>query len=131
MATLAGNNKFMRKIYVVSLDYKDGGADELSPDLQSAQIQKDKYIRWLKDNRRNGTVKTFTAEMAEDEWKDVMDDITCFFDNLDSTRLKEVSVDKVYFGRMKSKADLQKQIGRINLLYKDHRLYLKAQNLVL
>ena len=131
VATLAGNNKVMRTIYVVSLDYKDGGADELSPDLQSAQVQKDKYIRWLKENQRNGTVKTFTTEMSEDEWKDVVDDPAFFFDNLHSVRLKELSVEKVYFGRMKSKADLQKQIGRINLLYKDHRLYMKAQNLVL
>lgn len=121
----------MKVIYVISLNYKGGGADGLSPDLQSAQIQKDKYIHWLKENQKNGTVKTFTTEISENEWKEIWDDSTYFFDNLDRFQLKELSADKVYFGRTKSKADLVKQIGRINLLYKDHHLYMKAQNLVL
>lgn len=131
MATLAEKFKYMKVIYVISLNYKGGGADGLSPDLQSAQIQKDKYIHWLKENKKNGTVKTFTTEISENEWKEIWDDSTYFFDNLDRVQMKEISVDKVNIGRMKSKADLEKQIGRINLLYKDHRLYMKAQKLVL
>lgn len=116
----------MKTLYVVSFDMKGGGADYLAPDLTAVH----EYIQSLKKNKIKGLVHIYKTEVTVSDFEDFMDDSTCFFDNIEDYNLQECAVYRIGT-RTKSKADLDKQIGRIFDAHNGHRLYMKAQKLVL
>ena len=54
-----------------------------------------------------------------------------FFDNINSYKLSVIESVNGWFGRIKSRNDLDKQIGRITSSHSNHRLYNKALELVM
>ena len=120
----------MKTLFVVSLDFMNGGADSLFPDLSAALSRKNEYIQSLKENRLKGWVRIFKTEVTSRDFADFIEDSCLFFDNIGDYTLLELSAEAVGI-RTKSKADLNRQIGRIFTNHKEHRLYMKAQNIVL
>lgn len=120
----------MKTLFIVSLDFNGGGADFLASDFSSALKQKDGYIQSLKKNNMKGWVRISRTDVTVSEFNEFITDSTLFFDQIGNYKLVEISADAVGI-RTKSKADLERQIGRIFVNHKDHRLYMKAQTLVL
>ena len=120
----------MKTLFIVSLDFNGGGADFLESDLSAALKQKDGYIQSLKKNNMKGWVRISRTDVTASDFNEFITDSTPFFDQIGNYKLVEISADAVGI-RAKSKADLERQIGRIFANHKDHRLYMKAQMLVL
>lgn len=120
----------MKTLFVVSLEFDKGGADSLVQDFSAAQNRKKKYINFLKTNHLKAWIHIYRTDVSKRDYTDIIADSTLFFDNIDNYSLLEISAEAVGI-KTKSKADLNKQIGRIFANHKDHRLYMKAQKLVL
>lgn len=121
----------MEKLYIISLELDGSGADFLT---QSIKERNEKYLEYwqhMVDNKLSGSVSVYEDTVDDDRYKEAMDDSPYYFDTLDWDNIKTLFQKEYHPRMMKSKADLERQIGRIAVHHKDHRLYGKAQNLVM
>lgn len=121
----------MEKIYIISLDTAGSGADFLTGSISERNAKYHEYWKYLQQNRQAGIVTVREDTIPYEIWKEAMNDPTSYFDTADWDKTRTLYQKEYHPRMMKSKEDLERQIQRINAVHKDHRLYNKAQNLVL
>ncbi len=118
--------------FVVSLDTAQGsGADWASESRKQTADKCKEFLNYLTRERIDGTVTVSETQIPEDDWNDFREDQTFFFDNIGNYKLKRIYSRKISRRGMKSKNELVRQINRICRNFPEHRLYNKAQSLVL
>lgn len=121
----------MEKLYAVSLDIAGSGADFLTESISERNAKYHEYWDYLQQNKLAGTVTVREDIIPYERWKEAKTDPTYYFDTVDWDKTKVLYRKEYHPRMMKSKADLERQIQRIHAIHKDHRLYNRAQNLVL
>lgn len=121
----------MEKIYIVSLDTAGSGADFLTGSISERNAKYHEYWQYLQQNKLAGTVSVREDTIPYERWKEAKTDPTCYFDTVDWNKTKVLHQKEYHPRMMKSKADLVRQIQRIHAAHGDHRLYNRAQKLVL
>ena len=121
----------MEKIYIVSLELDGSAADSLT---QSIKERDNKYLEFwqhMVDNKLAGAVVVREDIVDDNRYKEAKDGEQYYFDTLDWNNTKTLFQKKYHPRMMKSKADLERQITRIAANHPNHRLYNKAQLLVI
>ena len=121
----------MEKIYIISLEMNGSGADFLTQDIKERDEKCLEYWQHLVKNKLAGSVAVREDIVDDDRWQLTKDEEQYYFDTLDWDATKVLFQKEYHPLMMKSTADLNRQIGRIAANHPDHRLYNKAQNLVL
>lgn len=121
----------MEKLYIVSIELDGSGADFLTQSIKERDNKYLEYWQYLVDNKLVGSVNVREDIVSYERWKAIKEDDQYYFDTLDWNNTKILFQKKYHPQMMKSKADLEKQITRIAANHPHHRLYNKAQGLVI
>ena len=132
--TLADKTIYMKALFIVSVDAFHSGADNLCINRQKADKTKDYFLQNLKNFKVNGVVTVSSVEVEDENYNYFIDNPDVFFNKRrmnDTYNQKVVEIVNGWFGRTKSKEDLERQMDRINTTFSGHRLFSKAQGLAL
>lgn len=121
----------MKLVYVVSVDMDGSGADFVTRDDYEKDLKVVEYMDFLLEKRMEGTVTVRKTFVNEKECRMLDTDSSEFMDTVDLDSMELLFRKTYYPKRMKTKDDLGKQMNRIFRNHPKHRLYDKAQALVL